>query len=366
MNTKGVKFHLSYFIISFGGKKSGVFKKISDQVQEWESNGLDFQICVITDYASANDWRSICKNTQVSIDKTGIWRFISRSLQLRKVSKQTLGTLYVREIAPLPFFRLFRENDWIIELQTIQLNEIRERSKVKSLIYKFWYRTWFKNFDGYVCVSEEIRAKFKLDFDGKKSIVISNGINLKQFQPLKIRNSNNQPNFFFIGDLTQSWQGTEQIFELANLIPLSEFHIVGPNNFESCAYANIFIHGSLEREEYELIAENCDVAFGTLNQRSTGMHEASPLKVREYLKWGLPVIGRYQDTDLGKNLDFFLQLPDSSSPLSSFQEDILSFAHRWKGKRVPLEDFKHLIDSNVKEESRIGFFEEVRKSIHKF
>ena len=366
MKAKEVKFNLSYFIISFGGQKSGVFKKIADQVQEWENKGLDFQICVITDHASADDWRSICKNSQIFIDKIGIWRFFSRTLKLRKVSKQTLDTMYVREIAPLPFLRVFRKNNWVIELQTFQQNEIRERSKVKSAIYRIWYRTWFKNFDAYVCVSEEIRDKFKMDFGKKESIVISNGINLKLFEPLKIRNANSHPNFFFIGDLTQSWQGTEQIFELASLIPLSQFHIVGPNNFESCAYSNIFIHGSLEREEYELIAENCDVAFGTLNQRSTGMHEASPLKVREYLKWGLPVIGRYQDTDFGKDLDFFLELPDSPSPLSSFQEDILSFAHRWKGKRVPLEDFKHLIDSKVKEESRVGFFEEVGKSIHKF
>jgi glycosyltransferase involved in cell wall biosynthesis len=366
VNTHEVKFNLSYFIISLGGKKSGVFKKISDQVQEWESKGLDFQIYVITDYASADDWRSICKNAQVSIDKTGIWRFISRTLQLWKVSHQTLSTLYVREIAPLPFLRVFRKNDWIIELQTIQLNEIRERSKVKSVIYKFWYRTWFKNFDGYVCVSEEIRAKFKLDFDRKKSIVISNGVNLKQFQPLKIRNSSNHPNFFFIGDLTQSWQGTEQILELARLFPLSEFHIVGPNTFESCVVSNVFIHGSLERKEYELIAESCDVAFGTLNQSSTGMHEASPLKVREYLRWGLPVIGRYTDSDFGKDLDFFLELPDSPAPLSSFQREILSFARHWKGRRVPLEDFNHLVNSKLKEESRIGFFEEVRESIQKF
>lgn len=365
MNTERIKFDVSYFIISFGGKKSGVFKKISDQVQEWERNGLDFQLCVITDYASADDWRSICQNSQVSIDKTGIWRFFFRTLQLRKVSRQTLNTLYVREIAPLPFFRVSRESDWVIELQTIQLNEIRERSKVKSAIYKLWYRTWFKNFDGYVCVSEEIRSKFQSDFGRKASIVISNGVNLSLFQPLKIRNFNINPNFFFIGDLTQSWQGTEQIFELASLVPLSEFHIVGPNSFELSESPNIFIHGALEREEYELIAENCDVAFGTLNQRSTGMHEASPLKVREYLRWGLPVIGRYRDTDFGSELDFFLELPDSLAPLSNFQQEIVSFAQNWKGRRVPLERFKHLIDSKVKEESRMSFFKDVRKSIHK-
>jgi glycosyltransferase involved in cell wall biosynthesis len=359
------RFDISYFIISFGGKKSGVFKKICDQVREWENKGLTFQVCVITDSGSAEEWRSICNNTQVSIDKSGIRRFLFRTIQLWKVSRQTLDTLYVREIAPLPFFRLSRKNSWILELQTIQENEIRERSKLKSVIYRFGYRTWFKNFDGFVCVSEEIKSKLKSDFAGKKSIVISNGVCLNPFQPLRISNLKEHPNFFFIGDLTQSWQGTNQIFEFASLVPQSEFHIVGPNNFVACDSPNIFIHGSLEREDYEIIAENCDVAFGTLNQRSTGMHEASPLKVREYLKWGLPVIGRYRDTDFGGDLDFFMALPDSPAPLGDFQQQIMSFAHFWKGRRVPLKDFQHLIDSRVKEDSRIAFFNVVRDSTHK-
>jgi glycosyltransferase involved in cell wall biosynthesis len=365
VNTKNLKFDVSYFVVSFGGKKSGVFKKISEQVREWERRGVNFQLCVITDSLSAEEWRSVCQNAQVSVDKGGLWRFIFRTLQIRKASRQTLGTLYVREIAPLPYFRVFRKNDWIIELQTIQQNEIRERSKLKSLVYMSWYKTWFKNFDGYVCVSKEIESMLKSNFGEKERTVISNGVNLSDFQPLRIRNSSAYPNFFFIGDLTQSWQGTEQIFEIANLLPFCEFHIVGPHTFKTLESPNIFIYGSLARQEYELIAENCDVAFGTLNQRSTGMREASPLKVREYLRWGLPVIGRYQDTDFRTNEEFFLQLPDSPAPLSSFQEEIFVFAQKWKGRRVPLEDFEHLIDSRAKEQSRLSFFKDVQESIHK-
>ena len=365
MSTKNVKFDVSYFVVSFGGEKSGVFKKISEQVKEWERRGVNFQLCVITDSVSAEEWRSVCQNTQVSVDKGGLWRFIFRTIQIRKVSRQTLGTLYVREIAPLPYFRVFRKNDWIIELQTIQQNEIRERSKIKSLVYMSWYKTWFKNFDGYVCVSREIESVLKPNFGGKERTVISNGVNLSDFQALRIGNSSAYPNFFFIGDLTQSWQGTEQIFELANLLPFCDFHIVGPHTFETFESPNIFIYGSLVLKEYELIAENCDVAFGTLNQRSTGMHEASPLKVREYLRWGLPVIGRYQDTDFGKDLEFFLELPDSQEPLSSFKQEILGFSQKWKGKRVPLQDFEHLIDSKVKEQNRLDFFKVVQESIHK-
>jgi hypothetical protein len=40
------------------------------------------------------------------------------------------------------------------------------------------------------------------------------------------------------------------------------------------------------------------------------MSEASPLKSREYLALGLPVIGAYEDTDIPPDDPVYLQLPN--------------------------------------------------------
>jgi hypothetical protein len=353
------KFQVTYFVICFGGAQSGVFKKICDQVKEWEDSNLDFQLFVITNVASVNDWETVCKNINVITEKSRKSRFIFRAIQLMKASRQTIETLYIREIAPLPLVRLTHKNSWIIELQTIQENEIKERSTLKALIYKFVVSSWFKNFDGFVCVSEEIKYKLQNTFGKKHSTVISNGIRINDSQILDSTNPNFHPNFFFIGDLTQSWQGVDQIIDFAATMPESQFHLVGPNNLEPPKYPNVFLHGSLRREEYEKIAQVCDVAFGTLNQGSTGMHEASPLKVRECLRWGLPIIGRYRDTDLSEGCEFFLELPNTPAPLSDFKTEILGFALHWKGTRVRPEQLSQMIDSSVKESIRLTFFKQI-------
>jgi hypothetical protein len=88
------------------------------------------------------------------------------------------------------------------------------------------------------------------------------------------------------------------------------------------------------------------------------MTEASPLKVREYLALGLPVILKYKDVDLESPEEYVLQLPNDGRQLGDFSSEIRSFLHQWSSKRVlPSQITK--IDVAVKEEIRLGFFERV-------
>ena len=167
------------------------------------------------------------------------------------------------------------------------------------------------------------------------------------------------PNYFFIGSLDQSWQGTEQLYDLARQLPKSMFHIVGPGASTMRSPSNVVLHGELSSEDYRQIAESCSVAFSTLGQNITGMSEASPLKSREYLAMGLPVIGRYLDTDLSRNFDFYLELPCNTRPLTDFINEIMDFTAKWHGRRVPRSQIINLIGSAQKEQQRVQIFEQV-------
>jgi len=90
------------------------------------------------------------------------------------------------------------------------------------------------------------------------------------------------------------------------------------------------------------------------------MEEASPLKVREYLAYGLPVIIGYKDTDFHEDVPFILRLPNSEDNIEANLSAIETFVHRWRNQRVPREAIAHL-DIKVKESQRIAFFQKILK-----
>ena len=104
---------------------------------------------------------------------------------------------------------------------------------------------------------------------------------------------------------------------------------------------------------------NCDLAISTLALYRKGMEEACPLKTRECLAYGLPMVLPYVDTDL-KDLDadFLLKIPNKEDNIQSHGQAIHDFAYRMRGRRVD-RDQVALIDQVAKEAERIRFFEEI-------
>jgi hypothetical protein len=117
---------------------------------------------------------------------------------------------------------------------------------------------------------------------------------------------------------------------------------------------NVSFVGLKSRAEYEPLMREATVALGTLGLYRKQMHEACPLKVREYLALGLPVIAAYRDTDIPVDADYFLSLPNDNSPLSLQRERIVAFIDRWRTRRVSRAAIAHL-DVAVKEKERLAF-----------
>jgi hypothetical protein len=88
------------------------------------------------------------------------------------------------------------------------------------------------------------------------------------------------------------------------------------------------------------------------------MNEACPLKVREYLAYGLPIIIGYSDTDFLERPDFILTLPNHENNVNESLSEIEKFVLKWKGKRVPRDMITH-IDICEKEKQRLSFFQSV-------
>ena len=88
--------------------------------------------------------------------------------------------------------------------------------------------------------------------------------------------------------------------------------------------------------------------------------EGSPLKSREYLAYGLPMVLAYKDTDLDDlNVEFLLKIPNTEDNILTHGKLIRDFAYKMRGKRVDREIIAPLIDTKVKEEKRLAFFKEI-------
>ena len=76
-------------------------------------------------------------------------------------------------------------------------------------------------------------------------------------------------------------------------------------------FSNVTAHGELTRERYRPVMQRADVAIGPLALHRKNLHEASALKVAEYLAHGIPVILGCPEAAFPDGAPFLLQLSNS-------------------------------------------------------
>jgi glycosyltransferase involved in cell wall biosynthesis len=280
---------------------------------------------------------------------------MNRCLIVWIASKHCKGIVYLRDNFPLIIPKL--KHPIILEVQSLVYEELLLRNKSKSYLFQLLKKFVYRNVSAAVFVSNELKSSNEICLkENRQMAVISNGINLKRIKVLDPVSPSARPGVFFVGHPGQSWHGLNELIELAGKLTDVDFYIVGchfPN-----PPSNVFAFESLEEADYLELAKKCTVGIGTLRLSDKKMIEASPLKVREYLALGLPVITRYIDTDFPSPEEFILQLPLDGSKVIVHKNEIWEFILRWSGKRIPRE-LVNPISSEKKEADRLLFFSDV-------
>lgn len=345
---------IAYALVCYDAANSGVYRKIHEQIDTWKGAGYVVQLFVITDKKSRILWEKIDPTAVTLIDTNSIVKFLNRLKIMRLVSSSSPQLIYLRDSFPIWLPKTV--TPVVLEIQSLVGQELKLRSKHKYFVFSILRKAIYSRVTGAVYVSQELMNKNEFRLSSRvPRITIGNGIDLNQIEQLPQR-IQKKPALLFVGSANQPWHGIDQLIQFGISKPDIDIHIVGDSrNIEQ---PNLFFYGSLDRESYREIAAECVAGIGTLNLALKNMNEASPLKVREYLALGLPVISRYVDTDLAASEDFILELPSNSRPLDDFSKEIEEFLEEWSNKRVPRERIRHL-DVGVKEKIRIGFFEEI-------
>jgi glycosyltransferase involved in cell wall biosynthesis len=219
-----------------------------------------------------------------------------------------------------------------------------------------------KNAVGFFFLTPEITKNY-LKYK-KPYTTIGDSIDFARY-PICDAPCNETPSLVFMGVGISPWFGIDKVILIAKHFPNWKFDIIGAfkSEFTEELPKNIVAHGRLSQKEYEKILLRSDIGIGTLALYRINMNETTPLKVREYLAYGLPTIIGYKDPDLPEPLPFILSLPNSESNVRDKLDDIKTFVEAWKGKRVPRSQISHL-SLDVKENQRLEFIMRHSRSIH--
>lgn len=345
-------------------RNSGVGKKIRSQVAVWTAMGHEARLFMHTSgYEPQSELieADFFFYTASGKIKTEINRIHAMTTMIAALRDFHPDLIYLRYgIYVYPAHHLMNIAPVIEEINTNDLTQHEGLGGIYSLYNRLTRGVFLRSVRGLVTVSRELAVASAFAVYRKPTCVIANGVDLDQFNQLSAP-ANSTPRLVFIGSPGCLWHGVDKLVTLARLVPDIQLDIVGYSElpgFEPLP-ENITLHGYLALQEYQNVLASADVAVSSLALHRVQLDEASPLKSRECLAFGLPLVVAYMDTDLDDlNCDFLLKIPNKEDNIQTHARAIRDFAWQMRGSRVDRNQVLRL-DQASKEIDRIQFFSDI-------
>lgn len=346
---------IAYLLERDISRDDAVVKKTAAQCAVWCQSG---NVAKIFALSAGNGLATALQNVDVDVESWQRWRdwWTSYPNLVDRIIRWQPDMVYFRFSLYFPALgRLMREIPTVVEINTNDLTEYRRNMNFKAYAYHRISRSrLFRRAHGLVTVTSELADAYRTL--GKPIAVVPNGIDLDAVPPLPAPN-NERPQLVFLGQGRKPWHGVDKIVRLAELFPDWDFDLIGDESFGfETTPPNVRCFPFMDAGQYQIQLARADVALGSLAMHRNSMHEASPLKVREYLARGLPTITAYKDPDFPGAVPFLLELPNTTDNVESSRDRIVEFVRQARGMRVPRDAIRHL-DYSEKERLRIEFFD---------
>jgi hypothetical protein len=346
-------------------RNSGVGKKIQSQLAAWNAMEHEARLFMHTSlYEPQSElieadyffYRTLGKI------KTEINRIAAMKRMIEAIRKFHPDLIYLRySIYVYPAHRLVYIAPVVEEINTNDLTQHEGLGGIYSLYNRLTRGIFLRRVHGLVTVSRELASSSAFRAFRKPTQVIANGCKLDDFPQLPLP-SNKIPRLVFIGNPGYLWHGVDKLTDLACRFSDIHIDIIGYDTLPGFGHLpqNLALHGYLSTREYQKVLADADIAISSLALHRVQLEEASPLKSRECLAFGLPLVVAYVDTDLDdKDCDFLLKIPNKEDNIQTHAQSIRDFAYRMRGRRVDRKFLKQYIDADQKEAIRLSFFEEL-------
>lgn len=351
---------VAYLVTWRFGTDSGVFHKIRDQVSTWARLGVEAGIFVVTSQQAREAWAGLPWTQHAEALRPRPWPSPTENHRAHRATVRALSAwgpdvTYVRSsprqasIAPA-----LRRLPHVIEIQSDDLAEARISGGAVGLAIRATRQACLGGARGMVFVSHELADSPSYRRFTANRTVIGNGVDLDRLPALPDRRvPGAPPRVFFVGHPGVPWHGLEDLLDLAEARTDWTFDIVGPSA-GARVQPNVTFHGLMPPAAYLGLLAQADVSVGGLGMHLKGLHEASPLKSRESLACGVPVVAGYRDTDIPDDSALCLRVPNEPGGIVRAAPRIEAFIGSWRGRRIRHEDIAFL-DTGVKERRRLTF-----------
>lgn len=346
---------IAYLIFHDITRNDGITKKVKGQIEEWSQMNSQVRVfCFLP-----KEGNSILSATQYVYGGYMNMRFVMNKNFIKDIKEFNPQIVYFRyDSWNVNLINSISGRVSIAELNTLDINEykllVKTEKSLKSILRYLGYylgrNTLLKQISAYVGVTEEISMHQSYLKFNKEFITVPNGINLNDFDIVKSSISNlKRISLFFIGTPGQPWHGMDIISAWSERLTEFDFHIVGISGVNT---KNLFYHGYLVKSEYLKVLNKCHICIGSLALYRNSMEEACPLKVREYLAYGFPIIIGYKDTSFLLNeAKFILSL--EKDDLFNYDK-IKSFIYEMKSNIVSRDNIQVISTKNL-ENQRFNF-----------
>jgi hypothetical protein len=350
----------------------GVNDKILTQVAAWEKAGHDVPLLCLSrapeDRAASSTLPGTIFRFQNAAERVRATLALARTA--RRLRPDIVYLRYDRFVPPLA--PLLGPARIAVEVNTDDRREFSLYGRAGWLYNELNRESTMRAAAGLVCVTHELARSSTLSRYRKPTAVISNGVDTERISALPAADNARPVAVMLVGATPlAAWAGADKLIALARALPELTVHLVGADSAQALGPVagsatslppNVHLHSALPRAEYRKLLARADFGIGPLALHRKGMSEASPLKTREYLLHGLPVLMANHDTDfLGEDPWFLQRLPNREDNIATSLPAISAWAASVRGRRVPREVVVARLSSEVKESERLAFLSQLAR-----
>lgn len=342
--------------------QGGVGKKIRTHIELWREHGHEVTLFSLTPAEI-----SFPTEKQFPFEMRGglLRRELNRASAMKRmlaaIRAYSPDVIYLRfGLYSYPLHRIFKIAPVVLDTNSNDVDEYRKRGFFFYWMNRLTRKVTFGLASGVVSPSYEL-VDILVPRRDKPVCVVANGVDLRSAEVLPAPN-NQHPVLTLVGTPGMSWHGVDKLIEFARHHPDIVVNIVGygADDVDDVVPPNVNLHGFLNYAQVREVLAQTDVACGTLAFHRNNMQEASALKVREALAYGIPVLLAFRDTDLHDvEIDTILSIPNTEGNVMENAERIREFAYAMMGRRVDMDAIAPYVDQRKKEEKRLEFFADV-------
>lgn len=347
---------------------SGVKNKIYSQIKAFNRQGVDMDLIYLED----NNIMFNNEYTNQDISRFKIGRVRNNMMfflvlkyfkEHTKLQTKKYDFIYIRfSMANIGMYKLAK---WlykqgikiIIEIPTYPYIDELSPSIYNYVLKKIDGKVWnnIKRYVYRVAVTNNVKS-----INGIKTINIYNGVDIESI-PIVKGNKGDTVNLVGVANISK-WHGYDRIIkglrDYYKEYKTSQvhFYIVGngveKNNLEKMVKEfslNEYVHfvGSRIGSELNLIMDKADIGVSSLALfRAGGGHD--PIKTKEFIARGIPVILGYEDKLVDMNLPYIMKVNEDDTPV-----DIDSILEKIKNLHVDSREIREYAVKNLSWDSQI-------------